>query len=152
VPLTGPFSLGSDDWTMVWRNRLPAASVDTLVAATSADSIRTFERAGTMCVGAVFEAGNEMFAAALLLDLGAWAAAAPVESQATATQLAPTYVQLTTCDPGAAVTQGLNPVAVEMVVTNQLARLAAAAEAPSASTIPAAATTVPATAPATTTP
>ena len=149
VPLAGPFSLGIDDWTMVWANRLPTASVDTLVAATTADSIRTFERAGSTCVGAVFEAGNEMYAAALLLDLGAWAAAAPVESQATVTQLAPTYVQLTTCDPGTAVAQALNPAAVDMVVAAQLARItaatAAAEAAPAATTIPAApaATTTP---------
>jgi hypothetical protein len=144
VPLAGPFALGIDDWTLVWGNRLPADSVDTLVAATTADSVRTFERAGTTCVGAVFEAGNDMFAAALLLDLGAWAAAAPVESQATVTQLAPTYVQLTTCDPGAAVTQTLNPAAVDSVVTAQLARIAAAPSATAATTIPAiAATTTP---------
>jgi hypothetical protein len=157
VPLAGPFGIGIDDWTLVWANRLPASSVDTLVSATTAESVRTFDRAGTTCVGAVFEAGNEMYAAALLLELGAWAAAAPVESQAAATQLAPTYVQLTTCDPGGAVVQLLNPAAADIVVSAQVARLNAAAAAAAttpaaATTIPAAATTAPAVAVATTTP
>ena len=54
------------------------------------------------------------------------------------------------CDPGAAVTQALNPAAVETVVSAQLARIAAAAPAsPPAATI---AATVPAPAAATTTP
>lgn len=123
VPVAGPVALSLDDWALVWANRLPAESVATLTAATTANSVRTFDRAGTLCVGAMFEAGNELFAAALVNDLGRWAAAAPAEAQAMVTQVAPTYVQLTACDPGA-VPQALDAGAVDVVVTQQLARLA----------------------------
>lgn len=139
-PLAGPSVLSLDDWTLVWANRLPESSVDTLLAATTANSLRTFERADTLCVGAVFEAGNEMFAAAIVAELGAWAAAGPVEAQAVVTQVAATYVQLVTCDPGA-VAQTVNPAAVDVVVARQLARVEPVAAAP--------ATTTPASTPAT---
>lgn len=129
VAVSDPVRLGSDDWALIWANRLPGAAVDTLLAGTEAESTQTFRRGDTLCVAAVFGSANELYAAAALESLVAWAAAAPVEAQAAAVQLAPTFVQLTTCDPGPGVPQGVNRAAVAAVVGRQVARLQAAATA-----------------------
>lgn len=123
TPLGDHVSLGLDSWTMVWSNRLPSDSVDTLIAATQADSIRIFERHGVVCAGAVFEARNELFATATATELGRWAAAAPVEAQAAVTELSPTHVQLVTCDPGVEVVQEISYQAVNAVMYRHADRI-----------------------------
>jgi hypothetical protein len=124
VAIGDAVGLGIDDWTLVWANRLPAEAVDRLIAATSGDAVRTFERAGTACVAAVFQAANELYGAAILADLGTWAAAAPPASQTSVTAVGPTAVQLTACDPGD-IAQTVDPAAAEAVISRQLGRLTA---------------------------
>lgn len=118
------FTLGLDDWTLVWANRLGSEAVDRLVAGTVAESAQAFQRGDVFCVAAVFGLENELFTAAALQDLGAWAAAAPAAAQAEATLLDSTTVQLVSCDPGAQAAAP-NLAAVDALVRRQLARLAA---------------------------
>jgi hypothetical protein len=124
-PLADPISIGVDDWSLAWATRLPATTVVRLAEVVGADSYRPFDRGGVTCVAGVFETTTDTDAGFVLSAMATWAAAAPVESQATATSLSATLVQLITCDPGIepAVAPQTQPVGA--VLDRQLARLAA---------------------------
>ena len=80
-------------------SRLPQSTVDQLASIVVADSFRPIDRAGLICVVAVFETANPTDAATVLAAMQTWAAASPAAAQSTVTQLADTRVQLSSCDP-----------------------------------------------------
>ena len=114
--LAQPIALGVDDWSLVWGGRLPATSVDRLTELVVADSYQPIDRSGAICVVAMFEAASPADAAFVLQRMQTWAAAAPAQSQATATQVDDTRVQLVTCDPGADASGSLQPGAAQALV------------------------------------
>ena len=101
VSLADPVALGIDDWSLVWGARLPQSTVDGLVGQVVADSYRPIERTGIVCFVGVFQTSDEAAGAAVLTALQSWAANAPVSTQAVATSLGATRVELQACDPGA---------------------------------------------------
>jgi hypothetical protein len=118
-----PGSLGTDDWSLVWGARLPAATVDQLVPLVIADSYQAIDRSGTTCVSGVFEAGNPDQAAVLLAAMTTWVTNAPMGSAST-TALSDTRIQLIACDPGAADAVTAPVDAAAALVDRQLVRLA----------------------------
>jgi hypothetical protein len=117
-------ALGVDDWSLVWGSRLPQATVDQLASIVVADSFRPIDRAGLTCAISVFETANPTDAATVLAAMQTWAAASPAAAQATATQLADTRIQLSSCDPGADAATSALPGDVDAVINRQLTRLA----------------------------
>ncbi len=123
--LAEPIALGNDDWSLVWGTRLPAETVGQLTTIIRGDSYRAIDRNGVTCVVGAFETATAPEADIVLAAATAWVGASPLESQATATRLSETRVQLVTCDPGATVAPAPNPQAVVALIDRQLARLAA---------------------------
>jgi hypothetical protein len=121
--LAPPIALGVDDWSLVWGSRLTPSTVDQLASIVVADSFRPIDRAGLICVVAVFETANPTDAATVLAAMQTWAAASPAAAQSTVTQLADTRVQLSSCDPGAEATVP-QPGDVDALINRQLTRLA----------------------------
>lgn len=116
-------ALSSDDWRLVLGARLSPDVVDTTVAALTANSYVTFDRAGTECFAAVFEFGDAATAQAGIDGISAWVAALPVAAQAVAAPIDFTTLQVVACDPGTA-----DPIAVDAswadtVLDGQIARL-----------------------------
>ncbi len=123
VALAAPQALGTDDWSLVWGARLPAPTVDQLVGQVVADTYRPVSRAGSTCFVAVFDTADEASGSSVLAALTAWAANAPVASQALATSVAPTRVQLEACDPGADTATVPNPGVADALIDRQQRRL-----------------------------
>jgi hypothetical protein len=121
--LADPISLGVDDWSLVWGTRLPASTVDRLTEVVGADSYRPFDRAGVTCVGAVFESASPGDGGFVLSAMATWAAGAPPESQAVATSLSETLVQLISCDPGVTAAVVPQTTSVTQLLERQMARL-----------------------------
>jgi hypothetical protein len=122
--LAPPVALGVDDWSLVWGARLPPSTVDQLASIVVADSFRPIDRAGLICVVAVFETANPTDAATVLAAMQTWAAASPATAQSTVSQLADTRVQLSSCDPGADAATVPQPGDVDAIINRQLTRLA----------------------------
>jgi hypothetical protein len=123
VSLTTPRPLGTDDWSLVWGARLPAATVDLLVDRVNADSYRTVTRGASTCFIAVFETADEAAGNTVFASLLTWAANAPVASGAVATSVGPTRVQLEACDPGVEASPLPNAGVVESLIERQEQRL-----------------------------
>ena len=121
--LSDSVALGTDDWSLVWATRLPESTVIQLVDEVTADSYRTVERAGTPCAIGVFETATEAAGGSVFSSMLIWAAAAPPASQAVATQIGPTRVQIDACDPGVAGGVAGNPGVVDDLVERQQRRL-----------------------------
>jgi hypothetical protein len=121
--LADPEALGVDDWSLVWGARLPAATVDELADIVVADSYRPIDRSGTVCFTGVFQTASEAGATTLFDALSQWASAAPPSSQALATVLGPTRVQLEACDPGTDAVAP-DPSSAVALVGRQIERLA----------------------------
>ncbi len=121
--LAPPISLGNDDWSLVWGARLPEASVDHLVDVVVADSYRTIDRAGVICVVGVFETAVPSDAAFVLSRMQSWVAGGPADSQASATAVGDTRVQFSSCDPGAEAATPPIAGAADALVNRQLERL-----------------------------
>ena len=122
--LADPVALGTDDWSLVWGARLPASTVDGLVAQVVADSYRPIQSNGAVCFVGVFQTADEASGAAVLTAMQSWAANAPVTSLAAATSLGATRVQLRACDPGAAEVSPPNSGVVDALIDRQQLRLA----------------------------
>jgi hypothetical protein len=123
VSLEAPRALGTDDWSLVWGARLPAPTVDQLVEQVVADSYRPVLRGGVTCFVAVFDTVDEAGAGNVLASLTTWAANAPATSQAVATSVAATRVQLEACDPGVDAATAPNPGVVDALIDRQQLRL-----------------------------
>lgn len=121
--LAAPRALGTDDWSMVWGTRLPAPTVDLLVGQVVADSYRPVSRAGVTCFVAVFDTADEAGGNSVFASLLTWAANAPAASQALATSVGPTRVQLDACDPGADAAMPANAGVVDALIDRQQRRL-----------------------------
>jgi hypothetical protein len=121
--LATPAALGTDDWSLVWGARLPESNVDRLVAVVAGDSYRPIDRAGVTCVVGVFETTSPTDAQYVLSSMQAWVAAAPAASQAVATLVSDTRVQLVTCDPGPEASTAPQPGVVDALINRQLRRL-----------------------------
>lgn len=121
--LSDSVALGTDDWSLVWATRLPESTVIRLVDEVTADSYRTVDRDGATCAIGVFETATEVDGGSVFSSMLIWAAAAPPASQAVATQIGPTRVQIEACDPG--VTGGVagNPGVVDDLIDRQQLRL-----------------------------
>lgn len=123
TPRTDAVALGVDDWSLVWGVHLRPPTVEQVANVVTADSFRTFERNGVVCASGMFETASEADAAVVLGSLQNWAVLAPSASQAAATQVGPTQVQLTSCDSGSAAVQP-DLAMVDDLVARQAARLA----------------------------
>jgi hypothetical protein len=123
VSLANPTALGNDDWSLVWGARLPEPTVARLVQQVTADSYRPIDRGGNVCFAAVFQTSSADNGGAVFAAMLTWAASAPVASQATATSLGPTRVQLEACDPGAGAGAQANAGVVDALIDRQQARL-----------------------------
>lgn len=123
VALAPPVALGIDDWSLVWSTRLPSTTVTAMRERVVADSYRPLDRNGTACFIGVFRTTDEASSAALFAELGLWAASAPATSQAAATKLDATGVQLEACDPGAVGAVPANPDVVASLIDRQRERL-----------------------------
>ena len=121
--LADPVALGNDDWSLAWGMRLAPEAVDQLVAVVRADAYRPIDRNGLTCVVGVFETATAPEADVVLVHLTGWVGASPIESQATATRLSETRVQLVTCDPGPTAAPAPGSAAVVALVERQIARL-----------------------------
>ena len=121
--LAPPRALGTDDWSLVWGARLPAPTVELLVDRVIADSYRPVTRAGTTCFLAVFETADEAAGSNVFASMLTWAANAPVASQAVATSVGPTRVQLEACDPGVEASPPPNAGVVDDLLDRQQLRL-----------------------------
>ena len=121
--LANPRALGTDDWSLVWGARLPTPTVELLVDRVIADSYRPVLRAGTTCFIAVFETADEAAGNSVFASMLTWAANAPVASQAVATSVGPTRVQLEACDPGAEASPPPNAGVVDDLLDRQQLRL-----------------------------
>ena len=123
VSLATPRALGVDDWSLVWGARLPTPTVDLLVSRVVADSYQPVSRADTTCFIAVFETADEAAGNSVFASILTWAANAPVASQAVATSVGPTRVQLEACDPGAEASPPPNAGVVDDLLDRQQLRL-----------------------------
>ncbi|MDW3216120.1 MAG: hypothetical protein R8G01_19135 [Ilumatobacteraceae bacterium] len=123
VSLAAPRALGNDDWSLAWGARLPGATVDLLVDQVVADSYRPVSRAGVTCFVAVFDTVDEAAGNSVFASLLTWAANAPAASQALATSVGPTRVQLDACDPGAEAASPANAGTVDALIDRQQRRL-----------------------------
>ena len=122
-PLADSAALGGDDWALVWGSRLPGHTVDRLSRIVTADSYRPVSRGTTTCFVAVLQTANETAGTSLFSSMLLWAQRAPIGSEALATQLGPTQVQLEACDPGAEVVIMPDMVTVDALVERQISRL-----------------------------
>jgi hypothetical protein len=122
-PLGEPVALGPEGWRMIWQSRLPAGTVDRLVPLLLTDAYQPVMLGSSSCFFAVLETRNAEDGATLLASMTSWAAAAPTESAAIASQVSPTRVELQACDPGAGVVQTLNAESVTALLRTQLERL-----------------------------
>ena len=116
-------ALSSDDWRLALGARVSPDVADAVVTALTANSYGTFDRAGTVCFASVFQFGDAASAQGGIDGIAAWVAALPVASQAVATPIDFTTLQVVGCDPGTA-----DPIAVDArwadaVIDGQLARL-----------------------------
>lgn len=116
-------ALSSDDWRLALGARVSSDVADAVVTALTANSYGTFARAGTVCFASVFQFGDAASAQGGIDGIVAWVAALPVASQAVATPIDFTTLQVVGCDPGTA-----DPIAVDArwadtVIDGQLARL-----------------------------
>ncbi len=123
VSVAPPMALGTDDWSLVWGARLPETTVDALVAQVVADSYRPVDRGGTVCVIAVFQTADDASGSSVFTSMLAWTAGAPPASQAVATQLSSTRVQLEVCDPGVDGGSAPNIGVVDALIDRQQLRL-----------------------------
>jgi hypothetical protein len=124
VALGPPVALGTDDWSLVWRTRLPEPSVTTMIQHVSADSYLAVDRNGTTCFVGVFDTRDEASHGALFAALQSWVASAPAASQAAVVSLDATRLQLEACDPGAERGLAPNPGVVASLIERQRQRLA----------------------------
>jgi hypothetical protein len=122
-PLAEPTALGLDDWSLVWGARLPSVSVDQLLSTVTGDSYQPVMRGTTACFVAEFRTSTETAASSVLASMSVWAQRAPSGSQAQATLVGPTLVQLQACDPGAAAEVAVDPASVDRLVAHQIDRL-----------------------------
>ena len=116
-------ALSNDDWRLVLGARVAPDVADAVATGLTANSYGTFDRAGTACFAAVFHFGDAATAQGGIDGIGAWVATLPLASQAVATPIDFTTLQVIGCDPGAA-----DPIAVDAswadaVIDGQLARL-----------------------------
>ena len=123
VSIAAPRALGTDDWSLVWGARLPAPTVDLLVGQVIADSYRPVQRGESTCFVAVFETADEAGGNSVFASLLTWAANSPPTSQAVATSLGSTRVQLDACDPGADAASPPNAGVVDSLIDRQQRRL-----------------------------
>ena len=117
-------ALGADDWSLVWGAYLTPTAVDLLLDAVIADSFRPIDRQGTTCFLGVFQTASVVDGTQVFSSLASWARAAPVASQAAATQLSSTRVQLEACDAGTSASGPAEVTAVDELITRQIERLA----------------------------
>jgi hypothetical protein len=122
-PLADRRALGNDAWSLVWANRLPAATVDRLGSQIVADSYQPVERARGLCVVATFRTASGADTAGVLAALSTWAGSAPAEAAVVVGTSAPDVVELSTCDPSAGVQQAVDATAVTDVISRQISRL-----------------------------
>ena len=123
VSIVGPTALGSDDWSLVWSVVLPQATVAELTDQVVADSYRAIERDGRVCVVAVFQTADDPSGANVLAAMTTWAVNAPPGTNAVATSLTSTRIQLETCDPGTDAGFTPNAGAVDALLDRQQLRL-----------------------------
>jgi hypothetical protein len=123
VALAPPAALGADDWSLVWSTRLPEPTVISMTESITADSYVPLDRNGTTCFVGVFSTTDETATGALVAALQAWAASSPVASEAAATTLDATRVQLEACDPGAEAGVTANLGVVASLIDRQRQRL-----------------------------
>jgi hypothetical protein len=116
-------ALSSDDWRLVLGARVSPGVADAVVEALTANSYATFDRAGTACFAAVFQFGDAASAQAGIDGVGAWVAALPVGSQAVATPVDFTTLQVVGCDPGTAEPIAVDASWADTVIDGQLTRL-----------------------------
>jgi hypothetical protein len=121
--LAEPVSLGIDNWSLIWRNRLPERTVERLATLVTADAYRPVQRGSTQCFVGTFETGSETATADLLGSLSLWVSNGPVGAGATATLVAPTQIELFSCDPGVEAGYVVDPSAVTAILATQVARL-----------------------------
>ncbi len=122
-PLTDALALGADDWSLVWGVRLPALSVERAAEALTADSYRSVSRDGATCFVALLQTATQEDGLSMFGAMQLWASRAPQGSQAAATLLTPTRVQLEACDPGAGVTVTSDVGTVDSLIDRQIVRL-----------------------------
>jgi hypothetical protein len=122
-PLADSVALGVDDWSLVWGARLPGVTVDRLAKNVTADLYQPISRSGATCFVAVFQTTSEATGTSLFSSMLLWAQRAPAGTQALATQLSPTKVQLEACDPGANIANTLDAGTVDSLIDRQLDRL-----------------------------
>jgi hypothetical protein len=122
-PLADAVALGTDDWSLVWGARLPEFSVERAAEALTADSYRAVTRDGATCFVALLQTATEADGSSMFSAMQLWALRAPAGSQAAATLVAPTRVQLEACDPGAGVTIASGAGTVDSLIDRQILRL-----------------------------
>ena len=118
-----PVAIGIDDWTLVWGARLPVSTVDRLARIVAGDSYQPFIRDQRVCFAGAFQTTNEAAAGSLFTAMQQWAATSAIGSQAVASQLDLTTVQIEACDPGPLATIIPDPGAVDSLIDRQIARL-----------------------------
>ena len=72
----------------------------------------------------MFQTASEVDGNTLFSSMLGWVGDAPAASQAVATQLSPQRGQIEACDPGASATVVPDPGAVDVLIANQIDRLA----------------------------
>jgi hypothetical protein len=120
---TPPVALSVDDWRLVLGARVGPDVAEAAATAITANSYGTFVRAGTTCFAAVFQFGDAASAQGGIDGIGAWVAALPVASQAVATPLDFTTLQVVGCDPGTPDPIVVDASWADSVIDAQLARL-----------------------------
>ena len=121
--IEAPIAIGIDDWTLVWGARLPVATVDRLTRIVTGDSYQLFIRNQRVCFAGAFQTANATAAGSLFTAMQQWAATSAIGSQAIASQLGLTTVQIEACDPGPLATILPDPGAVGSLIDRQIARL-----------------------------
>jgi hypothetical protein len=76
--LADPIALGDEAWSLVWSNRLPAATVDRLSSLIVADAYRPVQRADKVCVIADFQTTSVETTSDVVAAVSRWALAAPI--------------------------------------------------------------------------
>jgi hypothetical protein len=123
VALGEPVALGAEGWRLIWQSRLPARTVNQLGPLLLTDAYQPVMLGSSSCFFAVLETRDAEDGATLLASMNSWAAGAPTESAAIASQVSPTRVEIQACDPGAGVVQTLNSESVTSLLRLQLERL-----------------------------
>ncbi|HUF99973.1 MAG TPA: hypothetical protein VMM60_17740 [Ilumatobacter sp.] len=123
APGSPVIALSSDDLRLVLGARVDPAVAETVIAAVTATSYTTFDRAGATCFALVFEFAGGATAQPGIEGVAAWASGLPVANQAVATPLDFTTMQVIGCDPGPSDPIAVDASWVDTVIDGQLARL-----------------------------